>query len=106
MIIKGNTSFSKNSLQKDLGDDTEVHNIGQNNIMFGLKVDYNGVNLLNDKSYFTYSINQVTQVYVQSGSTVTTQRSKSSILTTSCNLNSYNKMTEKNYNRLSINEYL
>ena len=42
--------------------------------MFGMRIDYNGKNLLVDQSYFTYSLSQVNQVYITSGSDVTVQR--------------------------------
>ena len=105
MILRNNTTFSKNSLKKDLGEDTEIHNIGENNIMFGMKIDYNGANLLNDESYFTYTLNQVSQVYAQSGSSDTTQRTKTAIPSRSWTFSSFEGMTQTNYKRLGINEY-
>lgn len=106
MILKNNTSFAKNSLQKDLSNDTDVHYISTGGIRFGMKIDYNGVNLLNDNTYFTYSINQVSQVYVKSGSSVTTQRTKTSINTTSCTINSFKDISQTEFDRLSISKYL
>ena len=79
MILRNNTTNSKNSLQKELNSDTEVHNLGLNNINFGIEIDYKGVNLLNDPSYFTYTIKQVSQVYIESGSSFVTNRTKTSI---------------------------
>ena len=79
MVLKNNTSFSKNSLQKDLTNDNEVHYIGDRHINLGFKIDYNGVNILTDSSYFTYSIKQVSQVYVQQGGSYTYQRTKTNL---------------------------
>ena len=45
MILRNNTTFAKNSLQKDLSNDTDVHYVGKGGIMLGMKIDYNGVNL-------------------------------------------------------------
>ena len=101
-----NTTFSKNSLQKDLKSDTEVHYFGQDNIMFGIKIDYNGINLISDKSYFTYSLNQVSQVYVDSVSGVTQKRNKTSIPVNYWNLNSFYNLKENTFKTLSISEYL
>ena len=64
MVLKNNTFFSKNSLQKDLTNDNEVHYIGDRNINLGFKIDYNGDNLLTDSSYFTYSIKLVSQLCI------------------------------------------
>ena len=79
MILKNNTSFSKNSLQKDLTNDSEVHYIGVGNIDHGFKIDYNGDNLFTDSSHFTYSIKQVSQLYIQQGNSVLNQRVKSNL---------------------------
>ena len=68
MFLRNNTTNSKNSLQKELITNSEVHKIGLENINFGIDIDFNGFNLLKDKSYFTYSINQVSQVYEKSNS--------------------------------------
>ena len=48
-----------------------------------MEIDFNGVNLLNDPSYFTYTIKQVSQVYVESGSDYITNRTKTNIPVTS-----------------------
>ena len=106
MLLRNNTSNSKNSLQKELNSDTEVHNIGMNNINFGMEIDFNGVNLLNDKSYFTYSINQVSQIYTQSGSNFVINRTKSTIPTDYWNITSFYNLKKESYDTLSIHEYL
>ena len=79
MFLRDNTTNSKNSLQKELNTDTEIHNIGFNNINFGMEISYNGVNLLSDPSYFTYTLKQVKQVYVESGSDFVINRTKTDI---------------------------
>ena len=106
LLLRNNTTFSKNSLQKELSTDTEVHNIGYDHIMFGIDIGYKGVNLLNDKSYFTYSLNQVSQVYVQSGSNVTTQRTKTALPTANWAINSFYNVNNNTFSKLSISEFL
>ena len=66
---------------KELNTDTDVHSIGLNHINFGMEIDLNGDNLLDDPTYFTYSINQVSQVYVQKGSNYVTNRTKTAMQT-------------------------
>ena len=53
--MRGYTKNYKNSLEKELNIDTEVHKFGLGNINFGMRIDYNGVNLLRDPSYFTFT---------------------------------------------------
>ena len=76
MILRDNTSNSRNFLQKELNNDSEVHNFGFHNISFGMRIEYNGENLLKDPSYFTFSLKQVTQVYIGSGSNLVRNRTK------------------------------
>ena len=106
MFLKNNTSYSRNSLQKDLTNDLEVHKIGENHIMFGMRIDYNGDNLLADPSYFTYSLSQVNQVYVDLGSDVIVQRNKTTIPMNYCNFESFYQAKRDAYDRLEVDEHL
>ena len=106
MFLKNNTSYSRNSLQKDLTNDLEVHPIGQKHIMFGMRIDYNGANLLTDSSYFTYSINQVNQVYVNSGSDVVVQRNKTKVNMDFWNASSFYQIKSDAYSRLEVDQHL
>ena len=105
MILKNNTSFSKNSLQKDLTNDNEVHYIGAGNIDLGFKIDYNGVNILTDSSYFTYSIKQVSQLYIQQGGSYTYQRTKTNLAVDKWTVSSYDQLSQDLYDRLNVGEY-
>ena len=106
MFLRNNTTNSKNSLQKELITNSEVHSIGLKNINFGIDIDFNGANLLNDKSYFTYSINQVSQVYEESKSGFETKRMKANIQTANCNTASFYNMKQEIFETLSISDYL
>ena len=97
--------MQNNSLQKDLTNDSEVHPIGEGNIQFGMNIDYNGVNLLSDSSYFTYTIKQVTQQYVLQGDQYVSQRTKTSLPVAYCTLDSFYQLSQDLYDRLTIKEY-
>ena len=75
-------------------------------MMIGVVLDYNGANLLNDESYFKYSLNQVSQIYVKSDSGSETQRIKKEIPTAPWTLNSFDNLSKVNYELLGISEYL
>ena len=64
LVSRSNSSVSKTTLRKELSQDTEVQNLGQNKFMFGLTVDYNGNNLLQDPTYLTYIVEDVRQTYI------------------------------------------
>ena len=106
MLLRNNTSNSKNALLKELNTDTEVHSIGINHINFGMEIDNNGVNLLDDPTYFTYSINQVSQVYVQTGSNFVTKRTKTAMPTAYWTTDSFYNVNIASYDTLEVDNFL
>ena len=106
MLLRNNTSNSKNSLMKELNTDTDVHSIGLNHINFGMEIDLNGDNLLDDPSYFTYSINQVSQVYVQKGSNYVTNRTKTAMQTAYWTTDSFYNVNRASYDTLEVDNFL
>lgn len=106
MVNKGNTNFLKNTLITDLKDETTVHYIGESGMMFGISLNLNGVEYLNDSSYFTFQFNQVNQEYVTDSSGVTTTvRTKTRIPSQECGLTSYTNIDTETIERLSVDKY-
>ena len=84
LITKANNSVSKTTLKKELSQDTEVHQLGENNFMFGFSVDFNGINLLQNPSYLTFVLEEVRQYYVDNNNTKTYNREYISLQTELC----------------------
>lgn len=86
LLNRQNTNFSKNSFEKDLNNDGTVHNIGQNNIIFGVSLsDGNGNQILNNSTVISYTVNQVSQKYIEnSDGTTSLSRNKTAIQMKEC----------------------
>lgn len=107
LVSKSNSSVSKTTLRKELSQDTEVQVLGQNKFMFGLTVDYNGVNLLQDPSYLRFIVEEVRQTYVEgTGNNRTFTREYVSINTKTCGLDSFAGMNQTLVKTVGIDQYL
>ena len=106
LYSRSDTAMSKNTIFKELKDDTEIHKIGEKGIMFGMLIDYNGGDLLADPSYVTYKLRQVSQLYVNSSGSITPQRTKTTINTTLCGTNSFDNVNAETIERLGVDKYL
>ena len=107
LILKNDTTVSKSTVFKELINSNEVHNVGERDFVFGMSLNDNSNEYLNDPTYFTYSLRQVTQAYItdSSGST-SIDRNKTDISTTTCGTTSFKNADPNNIQRIGIDNYI
>ena len=104
LMTFGDTSVSKSTLFQELIDIDTVHEIGEAGFMFGLSLNYDGNEMLNDPTYFTYTVKQVIQEY---DATIDGNvRTKTDRAIAACGTDSFENADPNNIERLGIDEYL
>ena len=107
LILKKDTTVAKSTIFKELIDESEVHNVGKRDFVFGMSLNDNSNEYLNDPSYFTYTLRQVTQAYVNDSSGSTSiERNKTDISTTTCGTTSFKHANPNNVQRIGIDDYI
>jgi len=104
MFSKSNTNISSSFLHTDVTKSVEILRPGLNGFDFAVDFKAGGVDYLADDSYFTFSMRQVEQVWVNSTGSAQTSRTKKDILYETCNEN-FSHPDQDEIKRYGIDQY-
>ena len=106
MVTRDDSNVSRNTFRKQLDEDTDVHEIGKAGLMFGISfINDNNEEILNNSEYLTYTVKQVSQVYVDQGNgTRTINRTKTNINMSQCG-DSYSRVPQETVQRLNADQF-
>ena len=104
MFNKNDTSFSTTSLLNDVITDNEILTPAEEGFDFAFTFKSNGIDYLADSTYFTFTMKQVKQQWVNTTGSSTTKRTKDDVPFSICRDNfSYDDQSE--VQRLGIDNY-
>ena len=104
MLTKGNTNISVSSILNDVSNDVEILKPGKDKFDFAFSYTASGVDYLADSTYFSFSMRQVEQQWVNLTGTSSLQRSKTDIPFEKCGGN-FSHDDQEEIIRLGIDEY-